>query len=217
MISVPTTTDAIVFDVGRVIVRWDMRVLFAKLIGDEAELDWFLANVISEGWHYQADQGRPLQEMIAERQSQYPAYADCIVAYGERFLETIPGPVTGTTELIERLFNAGWPLYAITNFGAEFWERFRPGKPVFDRFRDIVVSGMERIAKPDPAIFRLAERRFGHPANKMLFIDDSAINIKAARELVWQTHLFCGAGTLEQDLVNRGMLTIDPAANPAIG
>ncbi len=60
MTNAPTTTDAIVFDVGRVIVRWDMRVLFAKLIGDEAELDWFLANVVTEDWHYQTDQGRPL-------------------------------------------------------------------------------------------------------------------------------------------------------------
>ncbi len=154
--------------------------------------------------------------MIAERQSQHPAYADCIAAYGERFLETIPGPVTGTTELIERLHNAGWPLYAITNFGAEFWERFRPGKPVFDKFRDVVVSAMERIAKPDPAIFRLAERRFGHPADRMLFIDDSAINIEVAGELGWQTHLFHDANMLEQDLVKRGMLTIDPAATPAI-
>ncbi len=66
------------------------------------------------------------------------------------------------------------PLYAITNFAAPFWDAYRPTEPVFRHFRDVVVSGAEKIAKPDPAIYRLAERRFGHPAGAMLFIDDNA-------------------------------------------
>ena len=198
--------DAIVFDVGRVIVRWDLRALFEKLIDDADELDWFLANVVTEEWHFQHDAGRPLAEMVPERKAQFPGHAHLIDAYVDRFLETIPGPVEGTAQIIGELDEAGHPLFAITNFGAQFWAMFRPSEPVLDRFRDIVVSGEEKLAKPDPAIFRHAERRFGYPAGRMLFVDDNAANIAAAGLEGWHTHLFTDAGTLRTDLTRRGLL-----------
>ncbi|MXO86369.1 HAD-IA family hydrolase [Altererythrobacter aurantiacus] len=198
--------EAVVFDVGRVIIQWQLRRLFEKLIEDEAELDWFLANVVTEEWHGQVDAGVPLDHMIALHQQKYPDHAELIAAYGERFLESIPGPVPGTVELIERLDDAGRPLFAITNFGSEFWGRFRPTMPVFDRFRDIVVSGDEKLAKPDPAIFDLAAARFARRPETMLFIDDNADNIAAARALGWQTHHFADADALERDLLDRRLI-----------
>lgn len=198
--------EAVVFDVGRVLYQWQLRALFAKLIEDPAELDWFLANVVTEEWHFQHDAGRPLADMVAERQAQFPGHADLIAAYPTRFNETIPGPVPGSIELVERLDARGVPLFAITNFGAEFWAMFRPTAPVFGRFRDIVVSGVERLVKPDPAIFRLAERRFGHRAEAMLFIDDNADNIASAAQLGWQVHHFTHAAALEVDLARRELI-----------
>lgn len=200
------TIAAVVFDVGRVLYQWQLRTLFAKLIADEQELDWFLAHVVTEEWHFQHDAGRPLAEMVPELQARFPDHAHLVTAYAERFNETIPGPVPGSLELVEQLDAAGVPLYAITNFGAEFWDMFRPTAPVFDRFRDIVVSGQEKLAKPDPAIFRLAERRFGHAPEAMLFIDDNAANIAAAATLGWQVHHFHHAEALAADLHDRGLV-----------
>ncbi len=200
------TVKAVVFDVGRVIVQWNLRHLFEKLIEDEAELDWFLANVVTEEWHFEHDAGRALAEMATERKAKFPKYANLIDAYTTRFIETIPGRVPGTAALIERLAANGTPLFAITNFGAEFWQQFRPTEPVLDNFRDIVVSGEERLAKPDDAIFELAAKRFGHPPADMLFIDDNGANIEAARTLGWQVHHFADAQSLERDLTARGLL-----------
>ena len=198
--------EAVVFDIGRVLVQWDLRCLFSKLIADSAELDWFLANVVTEQWHFQHDQGRPLAEMVPERIAEFPAYARHIEAYATRFNESVPGPVPGSLELVDALHAANMPLYAITNFGAEFWDQFRPAQPVFDCFRDIVVSGVEKIAKPDPAIFALAQQRFGHAPGAMLFIDDNADNIAAARALGWQVHHFDNAERLAADLRGRGLI-----------
>lgn len=198
--------QAVVFDVGRVLVHWDMRALFGKLIADPAELEWFCTTVVTEAWHYQHDAGRPLAEMVAERKAEFPACADLIDAYATRFNETIPGPIEGTVTLVEELAARGVPLFAITNFGADLWPRFRPTLPVLGRFRDIVVSGVEKIAKPDPAIYALAERRFGLPGPAMLFIDDNAANIAAARAAGWHGHHFSDPAVLEQDLVARGLL-----------
>lgn len=198
--------EAIVFDVGRVLYRWNLRNLFEKMIVDEKRLDFLLSEIVTEQWHFQHDAGRPLGEMVPERQAVYPDYADAIEAYATRFNETIPGPVPGSLEIVRDLDAAGLPLFAITNFGAEFWDGFRPTAPIFDLFRVIVVSGKEKIAKPDAAIFALAAERFGHDPEAMLFIDDNADNIAAARVLGWQVHHFRDAPTLRADLESRGLL-----------
>jgi 2-haloacid dehalogenase len=205
--AIKAPVKAVVFDVGKVIVEWDLRHLFEKLIDDEAQLDWFLANVVTAQWHFEHDAGRPLADMVPERKALFPEYADLIDAYAARFLETIPGPVAGTADLIRALDSAGVPLFAITNFGAEFWEMFYPTLPVLQLFRDIVVSGQERLSKPDPAIFRLAQRRFSHAPEEMLFIDDNAANIAAAQQLGWHVHHFDVAANLAADLRRRGLFT----------
>lgn len=198
--------NAVVFDVGRVLYQWQLRTLFEKLIDDAAELEWFLSHVVTEEWHFEHDQGRPLAEMVPERKALFPDHAWLIDAYATRFNETIPGPVPGSLDLVRRLEGRGIPLFAITNFGAEFWAQFRPTAPIFDLFGGIVVSGEEKLAKPDPAIFDLAAHRFGFAPGSMLFIDDNAANIEAARALGWQVHHFADAARLESDLTTRGLL-----------
>ena len=197
---------AVVFDVGRVLVQWDMRHLFAKMIRDESELDWFLQNVVTTEWHFQADAGRAVADMVAERKAEFPGYADHLDAYATRFNETIPGPVPGSYEIVEALAHRQVPLFAITNFGAEFWAGFRPTQPVFDHFHDIVVSGVEKLHKPDPAIFHLALDRFGLAEGEGLFIDDSPPNVEAARANGFHAHRFIDAPTLRAELVALGLL-----------
>ncbi|WP_448582871.1 HAD family hydrolase [Thermaurantiacus sp.] len=207
---------AVVFDVGHVLYEWDIRHLYARLISDPAELDWFLANVVTRAWHVQHDAGRPFAETSAELVKQFPDQAERIRAYGPRWLETIPGPVPGMPELVLRLADAGVPLYAITNFSAEFWAMFRPTAPVFDHFKDIIVSGEERLMKPDPAIFALASTRFGLGPGEALFVDDQPANVAAAQAAGWLGHRFTDCVRLEAELSRLGFLpeVEAPAATP---
>ena len=197
---------SVIFDVGRVLFDWDLRFLFSKLIADSDELEAFVTHVVTPQWHFQHDAGRPLAEMLPERKAEFPEHGALIDAYAERFNETIPGPVPGSLELVERLDAAGVPLFAITNFGDEFWEGFRPTQPIFDRFQDIIVSGTEKMMKPDPAIYRLAIERFGIDPAGALFIDDVAANVAGAESQGIGGHQFRDAATLERELVARGYL-----------
>ncbi|WP_370301234.1 HAD-IA family hydrolase [Qipengyuania flava] len=198
--------EAVVFDVGRVLYQWHLRHLFEKIVDDRARLETLLGEVVTEEWHFEHDRGRTLGEMVPERIALYPEFEPEIRAYATRFNETIPGPVPGSHALVERLDARGVPLYAITNFGAEFWAGFRPSEPIFDRFRDIVVSGEEKLAKPDPAIFALAEARFARSASTMLFIDDNRANVDAAAACGWHVHHFTDAAALESDLADRKLI-----------
>ena len=197
---------AVVFDVGHVLYDWDIRYLYRKLIADRARLEWFVTHVVTPAWHFQHDAGRPVADTSAELAARYPAEADLIAAYGPRWLETLGDPIPGMIELVAELDAAGVPLYAITNFSAEFWAMFRPTAPVFDRFRDIVVSGEERLTKPDKAIYALALRRFGLAAGEGLFVDDRAENVTAASASGFVGHDFTGAERLRSALTSHGLL-----------
>lgn len=197
----------VIFDVGRVLFDWDLRHLFAKLIADRDELEWFVTTVVTPEWHFQHDAGRPLAEMVPELKAEFPGHAALIDAYATRFNETIPGPVPGSLELVERLDAAGVPLFAITNFGHEFWEAFRPTQPVFDRFQDIIVSGTEKLTKPGAPIYALAIDRFGIDPAGALFVDDNAANIAGAEAMGIAGHHFRDAATLAADPRFRAYLT----------
>ncbi|QMW21978.1 HAD family hydrolase [Sandaracinobacteroides saxicola] len=200
------TIRAAVFDVGHVLYDWDPRYLYAKLIPDPARLDWFLSHVVTHAWHFQHDAGRAFADTSAELIAQYPAERALIELYAPRWLETVGDPVPGMAAIVAALHARGVPLYAITNFSAEFWSLFRPTAPVFDAFTDIIVSGAERLVKPDPAIYALAKRRFTLDTGEAIFIDDRPDNVAAAEAAGWIGHQFTDAASLKRRLTHLKLL-----------
>jgi 2-haloacid dehalogenase len=201
------TVRAVVFDVGKVLIEWDVRHLYRKLIPDEAQRENFLARVATLEWHAQHDAGRPFAETSAELIAEHPQERAWIEAWGDRWLETIPGHIKGMPEIVADLAAKNVPLFAITNFSGEFWKPFVEREAaLFAPFRDIVVSGDEKLVKPDPAIYRLALERFGLAPGEGLFIDDSLPNVRGAEENGFVGHHFVDPPTLRADLTTRGLL-----------
>ena len=198
---------AVIFDVGNVLYGWDPESFLARqLPEDEARLR-FIEDVDLWGWHDSLDGGRPFDEAAAELSEKFPDYAAYISAWGERFGETISDPVPGVHAIVEALDARGVPLFAITNFSADFWAPFRAREEAFfQRFRDIVVSGEVKMLKPDPAIYYLALDRFGLQAREALFVDDRKINVEGAEAVGMRGHLFIDAADLRQRLETEGLL-----------
>ncbi|WP_313803306.1 HAD family phosphatase [Sphingobium sp.] len=198
---------AVIFDVGNVLYHWNPRVLYERLIDDDRALDAFLRDVVTRDWHFQHDAGRPFAETSAELIARHPERADLIRLWGEKFIDSVGPAIAGMPELVRELDAGGIPLFAITNFSAEFWTPFHARETaLFAPFRDIVVSGAEKLVKPDPAIYRLALRRFGLRAEQAIFIDDREENILAAQAEGMHGHLFRDAATLRQELAALGLL-----------
>jgi 2-haloacid dehalogenase len=196
---------AVVFDVGNVLYGWDIRALYARLIDDQARLDWFCRAVVTPDWHFQHDAGRCFADTSAELIARFPAEADLIRQFGPRFGETITGEVPGMAAIVDGLAARGVPMFAITNFSAEFWPDFRATARLLDPVRDVIVSGAERLVKPDPAIYRLALQRFGLAPGEALFVDDRAENISAGEANGFPGHLFDGADRLAARLAALGL------------
>ena len=198
---------AVVFDVGNVLYGWDPDSFLIRQIADDEARMRFIEDVDLWSWHDSLDGGRPFAEASAELSETFPDYAQLISAWGERFGETITDPVPGVHAIVEALEARGVPLFAITNFSADFWAPFRAREDAFfRRFRDVVVSGEEKLLKPDPALYYRALDRFGLKPAEALFIDDRIINVEGAEAVGMQAHLFTDADDLRRRLEAENLL-----------
>lgn len=201
-----TDNPIIVFDFGGVLLDWNPRYLYRKLFDDDEAMETFLAEVDFYAWNHRQDMGRPFSEGVAELSARYPHRASLIAAFADRWDESITGPIPGTVEILKTLKSQEYPLYGLTNWSAETFYRIRHKHEFLDWFEEIVVSGDVGLAKPDPAIYQILLQRAQAPAERCLFIDDSATNIAAADELGFMTIHFQSPEQLAGDLVQRGLL-----------
>lgn len=196
----------VVFDIGNVLIRWDPRALYRQIFPTEDAVEWFLGNVCTMDWNHEQDRGRSFEDGIAELTVRFPEHAEAIAAYHHRWNETILGPIEGSVAILEQLSAQGTPLYAITNWHQDKFRETKVRYPFLDRFRDIVVSGEERLVKPDPEIFKLLLARNGLEAQSCLFIDDNPPNVAGAEAVGMKAHHFTGPDALRAYLAGHGIL-----------
>jgi len=176
--------DTIIFDLGNVLIQWDPRLLYRKIFKTEAEIDTFLENICTAEWNMQQDAGRPVAEATEQLAAAHPEWADEIRAYYGRWPEMLGGPIPESVEVLEQLKRGGqYRLLALTNWSAETFPIARERYDFLDGFEGILVSGEEKLVKPDPAIYQLLFDRYGVEPTRAVFIDDSEKNVMAAREL----------------------------------
>ena len=141
----------VIFDLGGVLVDWDPRHLYRQLFpGDEAGMEQFLAGVCTNEWNLQQDAGRSWAEATALLRAQHPGQEALIDAFHQRWPEMIRGAIDGTVEILRELREAGVPLYALTNWSAETFPVAEERFDFMGWFRGVVVSGREKLIKPDP-------------------------------------------------------------------
>ena len=197
---------AVLWDVGNVIVRWDPRTLYAKIFDDVAKRDAFLGHICTPAWNLRHDAGRPIDEGVAELTAQHPDHALAIAAWRDRWWEMFSGPIEETCAAIEALNSAGVPQFGLTNMSAETAPGTFALSPVFAHLQDIIISGVERVVKPDPVIYQIACHRSGFSPQEILFVDDSAANIAGAQALGFAVHRFADPLALRPALEQHGLL-----------
>ncbi len=174
---------AVAFDLGGVLIDWDPRYLYRTLFDDEPAMEDFLATVTTHEWNQAQDAGRPWAEAIQALAESHPEQRDLIEAYWLRWPETLGDAIEPTVELLDELRSTGIRLYALSNWSGETFPLARPRYPFLEWFDGIVISGDERVAKPDPRIFAVLLERYGLAAAETLFIDDHVPNVEAAATL----------------------------------
>jgi FMN phosphatase YigB (HAD superfamily) len=196
---------AIVFDIGNVLIRWDPHMAFVSDLGNRAAVDDFFERIDFYALNLRADAGESFADLAALLSD--PADAALLARYVDRYADTVAQTIEGTWALMDRLRGAGQQIHAITNWSAETWPIGVATHPrLGTSFGVTVVSGQDRVLKPEPGIFDLLCRRAGLAPQDCLFIDDSEKNVAAARAFGMDAVRFTTPDALEAALTARGIL-----------
>jgi len=194
----------IVFDFGGVIVDWNPEYLFKDVFSDRSELDHFLENICTPDWNEKQDAGRSLSEAVRTLQERHPKYRDEIRLYYDQWTTMLGGPIEQNVALLNPL-KMNYRIFGLTNWSAETFTIAYDLYPFFGEFEGIVVSGFERLAKPDERIYLLLLERYGLSADECLFIDDNARNTRAATALGFHTLFLRSDVCLKEELKQIGI------------
>ena len=196
----------VVFDIGNVLVRWDRRYLYRKVFDDKKRMDRFLATALGMDFVAHTDVVADFAAAIDERANGFPEFSKEIRMFHERWIETLGGPIDENVALLRRLRASGKPVYALSNFAHETFALAERHHDFLSEFDDRVISGHVGVVKPDPRIYEILFKRAGRRPNELLFIDDSAANVRGAEALGMPAIHFTPGVDLERELVARGAL-----------
>jgi 2-haloacid dehalogenase len=197
---------AVVFDLGGVLIDWDPRYLYRTLFDDEAEMESFLATVTTPEWNLAQDAGRSWAEAVEELAARHPEHRERIEAYWHRWPETLGEAIEPTVAVLAELRERAVRLLALSNWSAETFPLARPRYPFLEWFDGIVISGQERLVKPDPRLFGVLVERHGIEPSTTVFVDDQPRNVEAAAALGFRALRFVDAASLREDLQRLGLL-----------
>ncbi len=175
--------NTVVFDIGNVLIPWNPRWLFRNVLPNDEDIERFLSEVDFVGWNESHDAGQRFADGIAQRSAAFPHYQHLFKAFYERWEESLGPPIQGTVELASRLRQKGYRTLALTNFSAETFPRAQRLHSFLTEFEGIVVSGHEKLMKPDPAIYQLLCQRYQVTPSQAVFIDDSPKNVTGAQQI----------------------------------
>lgn len=187
-----------VFDLGGVLIDWNPRYVFNQIFNhNEEKANWFLNNVCTFHWNEEQDRGRLIKDAEDLLIAIHPEYKNEIRSYYGRFNEMLSGEIEGTVQILKKLKQSRHKLYALTNWSHETFPIALRRFEFLNDFDGIVVSGIEKVMKPDPKIFQIMIERYQLNPKNCVYIDDRADNCMTAAKLGFTTHHFQSPAALE--------------------
>lgn len=195
-----STIKCIIFDMGNVLLNWDVHQIYDRIFPTPKAVDSFLHEINFTEWNTKQDAGRSFKEAVAELSEKFPHYADLIQAYDTHWEESISEVISGTVDILYRLKNQRWNLHLLSNVPAEKFTILYKKHDFLHLFDQLIISGEIKMIKPNLDIFHYTLNKIQLPAHECLFIDDSLPNILAAQSLGIQTIHFESPEQLDRKL-----------------
>lgn len=195
--------EAIIWDLGGVLIDWNPRYLYSKIFRSDHAMEYFLSYICTSEWNEEQDGGRSFQEGTELLIRYFPEYENEVRAFYARWTEMLGGDIIDTVNILKHIkLQKKYKQYALTNWSAESFPVALERYEFLQLFDGILVSGVEKLKKPDPAIYQLLLSRYGLNAGSVIFIDDNLRNVKAARNLGITSIHFTNPPTLIEELSN---------------
>lgn len=202
--------EAVVFDIGNVLIEWQPERFFDKEIGADRRRAMFAA-IDLHGINDEVDRGGNFHDTIQAAAKAHPEWHDEVLMWHDRWIEMAAPAIDHSVRLLRALRKTDVPVFALTNFGIQTFEIAEPVYPFLGEFDRRYISGHMGVIKPDADIYRQVEQDCGVPPGGLLFTDDRIDNINAAAARGWQTHLFEDPQGWADCLVAHGLLSKENA------
>ncbi len=202
--------QAVVFDIGNVLIEWQPERFFDSVIGPDRRRAMFAA-IDLHGINDEVDRGGNFRDTIYAAADANPDWRDEVIMWHDRWIEMAAPAIDHSVRLLRALRAAGVPVFALTNFGIQTFEIAEPVYPFLGEFDRRYISGHMGVIKPDAEIYEQVEADCGIAPRALLFTDDRIDNINMAASRGWQTHLFEGPQAWAARLVTEGLLTKEAA------
>ncbi|SDQ04238.1 2-haloacid dehalogenase [Chryseobacterium soldanellicola] len=196
----------IVFDFGGVLVDWNPRYYFKEYFNDDEKMEYFLTEIAQTEWNEEQDRGRLLSEGTEIQVKKFPDWEKEIRAYYDNWTTMLRSDIPHNVEVLKKLGKTDYQLFGLTNWSEETFPYALENYDFFKLFDGkIVVSGTEKLIKPDPKIWHILLDRYKIHANETVFIDDNPKNIEMAKSLGFETVHVTPETDLEQELIDLGI------------
>ena len=197
--------NTIIFDFGGVLIDWNPRYMYRDEFEESLEMEDFLSEVCTDEWNLQQDKGRSLAEGTRILQEKFPEHVVKIQLYYDQWEKMIKGDIPQNVNVLRKL-KEKYKLYGLTNWSTETFPIVFKRYSFFKLFDGIVISGEEKLIKPDKKIFERMLERYHLEAKNALFIDDNINNIQAAKDIGFLTIHVQEKTDLKRELNALGLL-----------
>ena len=179
--------EKVIFDLGKVIVKFDPRNLYNKVFDTPEDIDFFFKNICPWEWHIQQDLVYDTKPATLKKIEEHPYYKYAIESFYGRFQEMIVGIYEENLKIAFDLKKKGIPIFILSNFPGDQFDIYASKNKFVNEFDDMIISGKVGLKKPDAKIYELAIKKFICDPKKTLFIDDRPENTESAKKIGFQT------------------------------
>lgn len=176
------TIKNVVFDFGGVLLDWNPRYFYSSVFNDDEKMEYFISNIVTSKWNSQMDRGRTFEECMNELSLDHPEFKNEIMLYRKGWETMLKGEISSGIKLLNAVQNSGkFKVYGLTNWSAETFPYAFNTYKFLQTFEGIVVSGEEKMIKPEKGIYLTLLERYNLKPEETFFTDDNPDNIEVAK------------------------------------
>jgi putative hydrolase of the HAD superfamily len=173
----------IIFDLGNVLLNFKPEILVNQITNDVKRTIEFIQKIIRNKIWVDLDKGLlTLDEAYKIYLAQFPEEQDILKPFFANWIDYLT-PIYENVNILKILKQKDFKIYILSNAMVEAYNVVRKRYDFFSLVDGEIISGIEKVGKPEPSIYKLLIKRYNLVPEESLFLDDVLANLRPAKKL----------------------------------